>query len=163
MRPIPATTPQLRQEAKWLRTTVAEFARQVSEDPACGVTPTVGVEYLEAPERGYLEQDAESFARETGLSGYKRAGDVPAGVALGYEYDTFCINSPVYCAVLLRRFVLAGGRTMRRDLRSEWEAHSLVGGAEVVINASGCGFGDILSFPTRGMCFFWLRVACCLC
>ncbi|QPG94242.1 hypothetical protein C2857_005462 [Epichloe festucae Fl1] len=152
VRPIPATTPQLRQEAKWLKATVAEFDRQVAAEPACGVTRAAGIEYLEAPDEGYLKQDASAFAAETGLSGYERyePAELPDGVALGFEYDTFCINAPVYCEALLRKFLLMGGKTMKRDLKSEWEAFSITENVKLVINASGTGFGDPKVFPTRG-------------
>ena len=160
VRPIPATTPQLRREAAWLRTTVAEFERQAREAPWMGVTKCPGVEYLEAPGPDYTQQTAESFARETGLSGYRLHGkhELPEGVQLGFEYDTFCVNSPVYCASLLRLFVAGGGKTLQRQLRSEWEGHCLAPDVRLVINASGTGFGDIKSFPTRGVycnpCYF---------
>ncbi|KAG6037835.1 hypothetical protein E4U41_004704 [Claviceps citrina] len=152
VRPIPATTAQLRREASWLRTTVGEFHRQVAAEPACGIARTRGVEYLEAPEPGYLSQDAGSFAAETALPGYTRFAtcELPDGVALGYEYDTFCINPPVYCAALLRRFLLGGGKTLRADLKSEWDAFSLAQEVKLVVDASGTGFGDDSVFPTRG-------------
>lgn len=153
VRPIPATTPQLRREAKWLREAVVEFDRQVIEEPACGVTRTTGVEYLEAPDQGYRDQDETSFSNETGLAGYKKynTSELPNGVVLGYEYETFCVNSPVYCEALLRKFLLNGGTTLKRDLRSEWEAFSLAENVKFVINASGVGFGDPKCFPTRGL------------
>ncbi|OAQ73683.1 FAD dependent oxidoreductase superfamily [Pochonia chlamydosporia 170] len=152
VRPIPATTAQLKQEAKWLRQAVMEFDRQATEEPACGVTRTTGVEYLESPDQGYVQQDAASFASETGLSGYRKysKSELPEGVALGYEYETFCINSPVYCESLLRQFLVQGGKTMKKDLKSEWEAFSLAANVLFVINASGTGFGDPNCFPTRG-------------
>src|SRR3546814_20315543 len=68
--------------------------------------------------------------------------EVPEGVVLAYEYDTFCINSPVYCEHLLRKFLLQGGKTLEKDLRSEWEAFTLRNDVILVVNASGTGFGD---------------------
>ncbi|KAG5914181.1 hypothetical protein E4U42_000632 [Claviceps africana] len=153
VRPIPAATTQLRREAKWLRSTVAEFRRQVAASgPACGVTPARGVELLDAPDASYRDQDAAAFAAETALSGYRKlqTSEVPEGVELGYEYDTFCVNPPVYCAGLLRRFLLGGGTTLRQHLRSEWEAFCLADHVELVVNASGAGFCDENVIPTRG-------------
>ncbi|KAG5944991.1 hypothetical protein E4U53_006779 [Claviceps sorghi] len=153
VRPIPATTTQLRREAKWLRTTVAEFRRQVAASgPACGVTPTRGIELLDAPDAGYRAQDAAGFAAETALSGYRElhTWELPDGVELGYEYDTFCIDPHVYCAGSLRRFLLGGGTTLRRHLGSEWEAFRLADHVKLVVNASGVGFRDDSVFPTRG-------------
>jgi hypothetical protein len=135
----------------------------VAEEPACGVTATKGVEYLEAPDEGYRRQDDASFASETGLAGYRKyaPSELPAGVELGFEYDTYCVNSPVYCQVLLRKFLLNGGQTLQKDLRSEWEAFSLAEGVALVINASGTGFGDPKSFPTRGMPLLPLPLCYC--
>ena len=148
VRPIPASTAQLRREAPWLRRTVAEFERH-ARDPSCGVTPTLGVEFLDTPDDAYVSQTATQFTAETGLRGYKRLSEVPDGVALGFQYETYCLNSPIYCASLLRKFLLRGGKTLHKDLRSEDEAFAL-GSVALVVNASGIGFGDRNMFPTRG-------------
>lgn len=154
VRPIPASTAQLRHEAKWLKQAVAEFKRQTAQEPACGVTGTQGVEYLESPDQGYQRQDAKSFENESGLSGYRKLSqsELPDDVALGFEYETFCINSPFYCETLLRKFLLGGGKTLKHDLKSEWEAYALAENVSFVVNASGVGFGDPKCFPTRGLC-----------
>lgn len=152
IRPIPATTPQLQREAAWLKQAAAEFDRQVDAEPWCGVTRTAGVEFIEAPDRGYRGQDAGSFERESGLRGYRKlsASEVPGGVSLGFEYETFCVNSPLYCEHLLRKFLLQGGKTLQRELTSEWQAFNLRENVLFIVNASGTGFGDPNCFPTRG-------------
>lgn len=153
IRPIPATTPQLQREAKWLKETTAEFQRQIKEDPWVGITHTTGVELLDAPDEGYRNQNEKSFREETGLGGYRKweASELPEGVTLGYEYETYCVNSPLYCQSLLRKFILRGGKTLQADLHSEWEVFGLQENILLVINASGTGFGDSKYFPTRGM------------
>ncbi|POR34772.1 D-amino-acid oxidase [Tolypocladium paradoxum] len=152
IRPIPATTPQLQREAAWLKQAAAEFDRQVEVEPWCGLTRAVGVEFLEAPDRGYQCQDAGSFERESGLRGYRRLSppEVPEGVSLGFEYETFCVNPPLYCEQLLRKFILQGGKTVQRGLKSEWEAFTLRENVLFIVNASGTGFNDSKCFPTRG-------------
>ncbi|CAM1502499.1 Fc.00g044830.m01.CDS01 [Cosmosporella sp. VM-42] len=152
VRPIPATTPQLRREAQWLKHAVEEFAQQVKTEPWIGIRQVPGIEYLEAPTADYEEQDATSFELETGLPGYRKyaADELPEGIRLGFEYDTYCINAPLYCGNLLRKFVLQGGRTLKRDLKSEWEAYSLTPSVKLVVNASGVGFGDPKCYPIRG-------------
>ena len=156
VRPIPGTTPQLRREARWLKHTVAEFARQLEAEPWVGITRCQGVEFLDAPSPAYTRQTAASFEDESGIRGYRVLGrdEVPDGVELGFEYPSFCLNAPLYCANLLRRFLARGGRTLQRDLRSEWEAFSLRPQVKFVVNASGTGFGDTKCFPTRGMVAF---------
>ncbi|KAJ3494792.1 hypothetical protein NLG97_g3845 [Lecanicillium saksenae] len=152
VRPIPAATPQLQREAKWLKQTVAEFGDQIKREPWSGITRTIGIELLEAPDQGYQRQDAKSFFEETGLPLYRRWSDseLPKDVVLGFEYQTYCVNSPVYCQSLLRRFILQGGKTLDRDLKSEWEAFGIHKNVILVVNASGTGFGDAEYFPTRG-------------
>lgn len=153
IRPIPSSTAQLRREAKWLKHTVAEFERHHQSEPWAGLRRLMGVEYLEDPSVDYLKQNAQTFADETGLSGYRKyeASELPEGVKLGFEYETYCVNSPMYCGNLLRKFIVQGGRTLERDLKSEWEAFSLASDVKFVVNASGMGFKDPKTFPIRGI------------
>ncbi|OAQ99676.1 hypothetical protein LLEC1_05217 [Akanthomyces lecanii] len=152
VRPIPATTAQLRREANWLKQTVAQMSTQVETEPWSGLTRTMGIELLESPDDGYRKQDANSFFQETGLARYRKwpESELPKDVVLGFEYETYCVNPPVYCQALLRRFILRGGKTLKSDLKSEWEAFGLHSNVVLVINASGTGFGDHKYFPTRG-------------
>ncbi|KAM0471145.1 hypothetical protein ACHAP7_009262 [Fusarium lateritium] len=152
VRPIPASTPQLRREAKWLRHTVVELEENRQREPGCGIRRLPGIEYLEDPPVEYVNQNAQSFANETGLPGYQKyeAHELPDGAKLGYEYETYCINAPLYSASLLRKFIVQGGTTLQRDLKSEWEAFILAPNVKLVVNASGMGFGDEKCFPIRG-------------
>lgn len=152
VRPIPATTEQLRTEAAWLKESAAEFEKQRQAEPWCGITRTLGVEYLEAPDEGYAKQTKDSFTQATGLQGYREysSSELPAEVRLGFEYQTYCINAPLYCQSLLRKFILQGGKTLQRGLASEWEAFQLCENVQIVINACGTGFGDGKCFPIRG-------------
>ncbi|KAI5459665.1 FAD dependent oxidoreductase [Mariannaea sp. PMI_226] len=152
VRPIPASSPQLRREAKWLKQTVAELDRHLQSEPSAGISRLPGVEYLGTPPPEYERQDAQSFAEETGLRGYRRYRDdeLPEGIRLGYEYETYCINAPLYSGNLLRKFILQGGKTRQHDLKSEWEPYCWGSHVALVINASGMGFGDPKSFPIRG-------------
>lgn len=152
VRPEPASTAQKTREAAWLKQTCQEFKQLLQTEPWVGVTKCQGIEHLEAPGEDYENQTDESFSSETGLDGYRRiaASELPHGVALGFTYETYCVNAPVYCANLLRKFISQGGKTLKRDLRSEWEAFAMRPAVKLVINASGTGFGDLKSFPTRG-------------
>lgn len=152
VRPIPASTPQLRREAKWVKATVAELEKHRQSEPGVGIRRLPGIEYLEDPPAEYIKQDAASFSAETGLPGYRKfeTHELPEGVKLGFEYETYCINAPFYSANLLRRFIVQGGKTVQRDLKSEWEAFILEPDVKLVVNASGMGFGDAKCFPIRG-------------
>ncbi|KAF4983716.1 hypothetical protein FZEAL_932 [Fusarium zealandicum] len=152
VRPIPASTSQLRREADWLKKTVAEFERQRQSEPWVGLRRLPGIEYLEDPPPEYLKLDGESFAAESGLPGYRRyeSHELPDGVKLGFEYETYCINSPLYCNSLLRKFIVQGGKTLQQELKSELEPFTLAPSVQCVVNASGVGFNDSKTFPIRG-------------
>ncbi|RMJ19628.1 hypothetical protein CDV36_000660 [Fusarium kuroshium] len=152
VRPIPASTPQLSREATWLKQTVQHLRGQAEREPWIGITPVTGVEYLEAPDEAYQTWTSGSFETETGLTGFHELpiSVLPPGVVLGFEYQTFCLNAPVYCTGLLRKFLLQGGHTLKRNLASEWEGFLVAPDVAAVINASGVGFGDPKCFPTRG-------------
>lgn len=97
------------------------------------------------------------------LDGFRKLapGELPPGVKWGVQYRTFCINSPVYCAYLLRKFILRGGETREYTLANPKEAFYLAGtgtgtgtgtrNVKTVVNCSGMGFGDEKSFIIRGM------------
>lgn len=121
-----------------------------------------GFEYLEAPEGGYLDREGVEDAYGGGyLEGFGELspsntgggkGGLPDGVKWGVRYKSFVINSPVYCAYLLRRFVLRGGRTREYTLADPREAFHLAENVKTVVNCSGMGFGDPKSFIIRGAC-----------
>ncbi|KAH7175349.1 hypothetical protein EDB81DRAFT_750899 [Dactylonectria macrodidyma] len=152
VRPIPGSTPQLRREARWLKHTVAEFKRQLESEPWVGISQVAGVEYLGTSPPEYERQDADSFSDESGLLSYRRypAHELPEGISLGFEYQTYCVNSPLYCGNLLRKFILQGGRTLHQDLKSPWEPYSWGPRIKAVVNSSGVGFGDPKCYPIRG-------------
>lgn len=153
VRPIPASTPQLKREAAWLKETVGVFRDQVENSSMIGVTKCKGIELLEAPPKEYSEQTKDSFTAQSGLLNYRRldGSELPEDVKIGYEYETYCLHAPVYCASLLRFFIVRGGQCLKRQLSNVWEAYSLLEGVALVVNASGSGFGDPKYFPTRGM------------
>ncbi|KAM4062721.1 FAD dependent oxidoreductase [Hirsutella rhossiliensis] len=105
VRPIPAVSDQLRREAGWLKQTVAEFDRQADAEPWCGITRTTGVEFLDEPDEYYGIRGMSGLQQESGLRGWRTLppSELPSGVQMGLEYETFCINAPMYCEHLLRK------------------------------------------------------------
>lgn len=164
VRPIPGSTLQLLAEGQWLAHTYTVFEEIAKEEPWAGVKKLEGIEYLANPPQDYI---AVAEGHEKGLyasmPGYKRLAkeELPEGVSLGFRYDTFCVNSPVYCSSLLRKFRMRGGKIARKSLVSEREAFALGKDVRCVINASGLGFGDSKTFPTRGACFLHPRLTSC--
>lgn len=147
---MPAETPQEIQYAHFSKVTDKVLRTQAEEDPACGVKFMTGYDFLANPSDAYRQfkggySDAPGF---TLLS----QDELPKGMGITYgtKYETWCLNSPVYCAYLLRRFRLCKGLTLKKTLLSVDEAFSLAENVRVVVNCSGFGFGDPEVFPLRG-------------
>lgn len=136
--------------------------------PEAGITFMKGVEYLERPGPEYValaregaHGSGQGSARALGIQGFRmlREDEFPDDrVTMGFEYDTWCVNPMVYCAFLLNRFVYRGGKVIKKDIRDPREVFEmgealglgLRGRVDVVVNASGAGFGDDKMFVTRG-------------
>ncbi|KAI2630272.1 FAD dependent oxidoreductase [Hypomontagnella submonticulosa] len=151
---VPPTNPtEEREHAMSLRT--YDHMRAVrARHPEAGITFMKGVEYLEAPNEVYRAL-TEERARALGMQGFRllKRGELPEGVQWGCEYDTWCVNPMVYCSFLLRRFAILGGKVLRREVRDpkeifDWKFET--GPVDLLVNASGNGFGDENMFITRG-------------
>ncbi|OAQ76579.1 FAD dependent oxidoreductase superfamily protein [Purpureocillium lilacinum] len=147
------TTPAEEPDHAMARQTYAHMERLVRTNPECGVTFTPGIEYFEDPPEAYRALDARR-AGELGFEGFRKHApeELPEGVALGFEYRTWCVNPMVYCMFLLRQFCLGGGTTATMELRHPHEVFAAAPfrSAAAVVNCSGVGFGDPAVFPTRG-------------
>ena len=123
-----------------------------------------GIEYLESPPAEYL--DAENIQKAYGyLDGFQQlqGEDLPKDVKWGAKYTTFAVNPPVYCAWLLRQFVLRGGETREYTVVDLREGFYLAEGKRVrtVVNCSGLGMGDKRAFIIKGEFRLFLLVFCC--
>ncbi|OJJ61746.1 hypothetical protein ASPSYDRAFT_40279 [Aspergillus sydowii CBS 593.65] len=150
-RPVPGHTPQAVREESQAQYSYTQF-RTEAANPASGVALTDAIEHLENPPPEYLTEDV--FDNYTHLDDFRKLSpeELPPGVKWGVKYRTFCINSPVYCAYLLRRFILRGGETREYTLANPKEAFYLARNRNVktVVNCSGMGFGDEKAFIIRG-------------
>ncbi|RYP89781.1 hypothetical protein DL770_004075 [Monosporascus sp. CRB-9-2] len=110
--------------------------------PEAGLSFMKGIEYLEAPGPQYLAITEEK-AKEMGMERFRllKPEELPEKVKWGCEYDTWCVNPMVYCSFLLRRFVFAGGKVVKREVRDPVEIFAIteLGPVDVVVNASGSG------------------------
>ncbi|KAJ5654196.1 D-amino-acid oxidase [Penicillium lividum] len=150
-RPVPGSSPQALREAGQAQRTYEFMKRVAAHEPGAGVSFIQGVEHLEAPPVDYL--DAQSVRNVYDhLDGFRHlaSGEVPDGVKWGVQYGTYVVNSPVYCAHMLRKFVLKGGETRQYTLANIKEAFSLAPNVRTVVNCSGVGFDDPKSFIIRG-------------
>jgi len=80
--------------------------------PEAGITFMKAIDYFEAPEPAQATLTEEKARNVFGMKGFRFLAkeELPEGVKLGYEYDTWCVNPMVYCAFLLRRFAFRGGK-----------------------------------------------------
>jgi len=144
---------QLASEGR-LATRTAEVMKQLARaHPEAGVEIMSGLEYLENPpvQNSVLETGAVYAGENDGFRVYTTA-ELEAmnkaitqsggeGIRWACEYETYVVNVHVYCAWLLQRFHRAGGRTVRRRLKSISEALQAVPGPKqpVIVNCSGNG------------------------
>jgi D-amino-acid oxidase len=155
-RPVPGSSPQALREANQALRTFNYLKQVAADEPAAGIKFLKGIEHLEAPPPEYLDnpsvQNVYHFEDFRSL----RTDEIPAGVKWGVEYGTYVINSPVYCAHMLRKFIVKGGRTQQYTLVNIKEAFALADNVKTVVNCSGTGFADPKSFIIRGKFVFIL-------
>ena len=145
-RPIAGSSPQLRAEAKLAQRTGEVMLELARERPEWGVRAYPAREYIENP-------GEELLALRTG-DVYAGVGDgfrvmekeeLPQGVKWGCEYDTYCVNVPVYLRAILKSFEGRGVVLVRRKLKHAEEVFDMVQadfGVEIqtVVNCSGRNF-----------------------
>ena len=145
-RPIPGSTQQLKFEAELARRTFRVMKTIAKETPEAGVQLLPGVEYLEKPPEANLAlRDGDEYAGKDDGFRIFRAEELPKGVKWGCEYQSFCVNVPVYCSHLNSRFVEKGGRLIRRKLANLLSAFEVAREEGLdkpltVVNCSGRNF-----------------------
>jgi D-amino-acid oxidase len=144
-----------------MRETYQELEKIARENPDAGVDFVPAIEYFDVA-------DATSFlAEENGYTewpGFRilESTEYPSkhnSIQLGVTYRSWILNSPVYLQWLQMRAEKRGARFMKAELTDMQHAVSLYresqlreskAGIIAVINASGRGFDDRDSFPSRG-------------
>jgi len=149
---MPATTAVEKQHQEFAKVTYEVMKAQAQQEPACGVEFMDGFDFLASPSADYVNLGG-GYGDAEGMTVLARH-EFPKymGINFGSKYRTWSLNSPVYCAFLLRRFRLRGGKTLKATLMTPEEAFSLLPNASIdtVVNCSGFGFGDPDVFPIRG-------------
>jgi hypothetical protein len=127
-----------------------------AETPEAGINFLRGVKCFADPPDGFRDLDSAT-ATELGIEDFQLVsqGELPRDMTFGYSYNTWTVNTMVYCCFLLRKFTMAGGKIVKRELRSPVEVFSIANlpPTPTVVNASGIGFGDDKVFITRGAIF----------
>jgi D-amino-acid oxidase len=110
-----------------------------------------GIELLENQSQAYV--DTEGRYKDIDDFRVLEEGELPSGVEWGAEYTTYCVNTPVYISHLMRRYILNGGKIIRKRLSSLHDAFTVEHDVRTVVNCSGVGFNDPKCFITRGILF----------
>lgn len=147
-RPIPDVTPQGTQEALLCQRTYEAFKSYAAENPDAGISFLEGVDLLEMP----LPEYVQNLGSYRNIDDFRLlpSSELPSGVVWGASYKTWSVNTPVYTAHLLRKFISGGGKIKKVRLESLEDALSVAMNVTTVINCSGVGFADPASFITRG-------------
>lgn len=145
-RPIPPSTPQLRDEAQ-LAFRTAEIMKKIARDsPEAGVAIMQGVEYLESPAEEVLSlRTGDAYAGPGDEFRILDKSELPEGVNWGCGYHTYAVNVEIYCQWLLDQFIAKGGKARQHRLSNATEAFELVqgngrGNTKTVVNCSGRNF-----------------------
>jgi D-amino-acid oxidase len=144
-----------------MRDTYSELEMLAKEHPESGVKIVPAIEYFDSA-------DTNSFlAKENGYIDWPdfrilKSDEYPAhheGIQLGVTYRSWVLNSPVYLQWCRKQAEEKGVEFVRANIRSLDEAVAIFqqkgqGNREsnirAVINATGRGFNDPDSFPSRG-------------
>ncbi|KAF7714682.1 Uncharacterized protein PECH_008287 [Penicillium ucsense] len=150
-RPVPGSSPQALREADQAKRTFEHLRSVAVTEPAAGIQTLEGVEHLEVPPAEYMDaQSVRNVYSHLPDFRYLSQNELPTGVKWGVTYGTYVVNSPVYCAYMLRKFILKGGFTRQYTLMNIREAFALADNVKTVVNCSGSGFDDPKSFIIRG-------------
>ena len=161
-RPLPVTNAAEALEQNLIRKTYSEFEKLASSDPSSSVKIVPGIEYFDSPSKAYTDLKEEAgfctWPEFRVLAQDELPGKGAGPIKWGATYRSWVLNSPVYLSWLQRQVELRGGRVIRHNLSAIPEAVFIASKQlkkpqlefAAVVNASGIGFGDPASFPSRG-------------
>lgn len=141
-----------------MRETYHRLEQIAKTHPEAGIEFVPAVEYFDAP-------DANLLAKENGYTDWPGfrvldSSEYPSAstgaIRLGVTYRAWVLNSPVYLKWLRQRAEGQGVRFVKAELTDLRDAVAVYygrnheGDVRAVVNASGRGFDDQNSFPSRG-------------
>lgn len=154
-RPFPSKNACEAREAQFARSTLRRFRRLAQEEPETLIRFVKGKEYFENPDNFY-----KSLGKgyQEGINDFRvlDSSELPTGVVMGTEYETFVLNAPLYIQFLYRKLKIQYGvRFMKKHLNTLKEARSFAGKAAIIVNCTGMGLNwnggyDDKCFPIRG-------------
>ncbi|KAK2590992.1 hypothetical protein QQS21_011328 [Conoideocrella luteorostrata] len=153
-RPTPVNSEQDAFENTLMRESFDKFKQLSDADKSSGVSFVPAEEYFDSELSG---KDRDMFAAWPGFRLFETS-ELPGGtVKAGLTYSAWVLNSPVYLKWLQAKAGENGAIFARETLSAIPEAVSVASQhrkdlpcPDVVVNASGSGFGDAACFPSRG-------------
>jgi hypothetical protein len=142
-------------EHLFMRETFDKLRHISQTDKSSGVEFIPAVEYFDSE---LSEKDRHMFSSWPGFRVYEQS-ELPEGGAFkaGLTYEAWVLNSPLYLKWLQKKAEEAGAVFARETFTALPEAVFVakrhrpdLPSAQVVVNASGVGFGDAACFPSRG-------------
>ncbi|RAL08771.1 FAD-dependent oxidoreductase [Aspergillus homomorphus CBS 101889] len=160
-RPVPITKPADRLEQGLMRETYTELQRLSEKHPEASVQFVPGVEFFDVADPAYFDPRLTQENSYASWPGFRVLDpqDFPEGhdtVKLGVTYTAWVLNSPVYLRWLEQEAKKLGVKFIHRELAALEEAvfvsreHEPDRNILAIVNASGRGFNDPHSFPSRG-------------
>ncbi|RLV96191.1 D-amino-acid oxidase [Spathaspora sp. JA1] len=151
-RPFPSKNPQEYSEMKLTRLTLKKFKQLAVEHPESSIKFVEGIEYLEAPDEFY-KKIGDGYSND--IENFTSFNDKQTGV-LGFKYDTWVVNAPLYLQFLYRKLVTEHHvRFLNAKLSSLRQVNDYISNNPIIINCTGVGLQyeggvDPKSYPIRG-------------
>ena len=153
-RPTPVRTDAEVFENKLMHETYDRLKTIAKEDPSSAVDFVPALEYFD---KELSEDDVTMFAAWPGYRALNSSELPLDSVKAGLTYSAWVLNSPAYLAWLQKQAESHGVKFIKGALSAVAEAVHVAkaerpgsAAADVIVNASGMGFGDADCFPSRG-------------
>lgn len=154
-RPFPSKNEYEARDSQLARVTLRRFKELAINEPESLIQFIKGKEYFENPDELY-KTIGKGYSE--GISNFRilDKSELPKGVVMGTEYDTFAINAPLYVQFLYRKLKFQYGVTFVKARLETLKEAALYGSkGTVIINCSGMGLQwnggyDKKCFPIRG-------------
>lgn len=151
-RPFPSKNPQEYIELQITRITLSKF-KELSKDSSESTIKFVdGIELLENPDNFY-KSIGKGYSE--GISNFRKLENAREG-HLGFQYDTWVLNAPMYLQFLYRKLLIEYDvKFINTKLKSLKEVNDIVLNNPIIINCTGMGLQynggyDPDCFPIRG-------------
>lgn len=154
-RPFPSKNEYEARDSQLARATLSRFRELAKSEPESLIKFVKGKEYFENPDE-YYKTIGQGYSE--GISDFRilEKSELPKGVVMGTEYETFAMNAPLYVQFLYRKLKFQYGVKFvkaRLDALKEATQYGVKG--TVIFNCSGMGLQwnggyDEKCFPIRG-------------